>query len=424
MTFSDLPLHPNLIAALPEAMQSPTAIQQAAIPAIIEGRDVIALAQTGSGKTLAFALPLLSRVDVAQSHIQSLIIVPTRELAQQIEANIAPLAKAMGIESLLLVGGVEPELQKSTLAKGAQLVVATPGRLVDFLSQGVCHLEQLKHLVLDEADRLLEMGFWPDIQRVIASAPAKRQTLLFSATLPEALEEAAQGLVFAPKRIETARKNSVVARIDEQLYLVNKGSKPQALIALLQSHEWPQVMVFVAERSKVDALAKRVSKAGISTAALHGDKSQAERESALADFKSGRSRVLICTDLLARGIDIDALPAVVNFDLPEHAQAYVHRVGRTARAGLSGVAVSLVCHGEQLALDAIRRLTGNPMDLQSLAGFVVTDQPSNEAKEGERKRAPRDKKANRRSQNKRSAKQFAARKPNEPKPSRKLNAAK
>ncbi|MGR5066049.1 DEAD/DEAH box helicase [Photobacterium sp. DNB22_13_2] len=406
MTFATLQLNKMVLSALPSQLTNPTDIQRLAIPAVIKGKDVLALAQTGSGKTFAFGLPMLQKVDTEKNEIQCLILVPTRELASQVTASLHAVAGKLGINVAMLCGGVPAEIQQAELDQGAHVLVATPGRLLDFINKKLVSLKSLALLVLDEADRLLEMGFWPDVQKIVSFVPAARQTLLFSATLPESLEAAAVGLMYKPERIAANPQNTVVEDIKEQLYLVNKGSKPQALIALLKQNDWQQVLVFVSEKKAADTLAKRLTKAGISVAALHGDKEQSAREQTLADFKSLKTRVLITTDLLSRGIHVDALPVVINADLPENAPVYVHRVGRTARAGQNGLAISLVCHGEAEALKSIRQLTGRQMEAVELEGFPVTDRPADQASSTERKRPPRDKKANRRSQAKKSIKQF------------------
>ena len=291
--------------------------------------------------------------------------------------------------------------------------MATPGRLLDLCKQAHVSLDSIKHLVLDEADRLLEMGFWPDVQKLMAFMPKLKQTSLFSATLPEALDTlAGKLLVNKPLRVEAHKVNSVAGEIEEQLYLVNKGSKAQALIALLKQYQWPQVLVFISARDDADAVAKRLAKAGMKVAALHGEKEQTVRSQTLADFKANRIQVLVATDLMARGIHVDALPVVINLDLPMSAPVYVHRIGRTARAGEKGLAISLVCHGEMATLTAIRSLTARELPLALLADFPVTDKPSEKITDGateikvERKRPPRDKQANRRSINKHSAKEF------------------
>jgi len=402
MTFNELHLDPALLAALPAELHTPTRIQQLAIPAALKGQDLLALAQTGSGKTLAFGLPLLQGLDSASDRVQGLVLVPTRELATQVSAALQGGAEALGLRLLTLCGGVAQEQQQAELALGPQLLVATPGRLRDLLAQRLLGLSHLRTLVLDEADRLLEMGFWPDIQWLMNAMPTERQNLLFSATLPTELETLATGLLTNPVRIEATPLNSLVEDIEERLYLVNKSGKVPALIGLLKEQDWPQVLVFISARDDADAVARKLAKAGIAVAALHGEKEQVVREQALADFKAGKVRVLVATDLMARGIHVEALPVVINLDLPANAPVYVHRIGRTARAGRKGLALSLVCHGEAETLAAIRTLTGRELPLAELEGFPVTDQPAS----GEGKRAPRDKQANRRTQAKRSVKQF------------------
>lgn len=402
MTFDELALDPALLPLLPAALKKPTPIQQLAIPAALSGRDLLALARTGSGKTLAFGLPLLQRLDAASDRVQGLVLVPTRELASQVSAALQEIADGLGVRLLTLCGGVAQEWQERELALGPQLLVATPGRLRDLLAQQTLGLGALRMLVLDEADRLLEMGFWPDIQWLMKAMPEARQQMLFSATLPVELESLASGLLQDPVRIEAELLNSLVNDIEERLYLVNRSSKVPALIALLEAGEWPQVLVFISARDDADGVAKKLARAGMTVAVLHGNKDQATREQALADFKEGRVRVLVATDLMARGIHVEALPVVINLDLPDHAPVYVHRIGRTARAGQSGLAISLTCHGDGEALEGIRALTGRPLPLAALAGFPVTDKPAS----GESKRAPRDKQANRRTQGKRSIKQF------------------
>ncbi|MFD1006785.1 MULTISPECIES: DEAD/DEAH box helicase [Oceanisphaera] len=417
MSFTALSLHPDLLAALPAQFQVPTAVQQQALPSIIAGQDVLALAPTGSGKTLAFGLGLLQQLTAAlnestdhtnaltapysRAHMRAVVIVPTRELAAQISEVLAPLAHSVSLRLTTLCGGVDVEQQVADFnEQPAQIVIATPGRLLDLLKQKLISLKAVQHLVLDEADRLLEMGFWPDIQKLMAAMPALQQQLLFSATLPVELEAQLQELAPNAQRFAVGSQNSVVEGVAQTCYLVNKGSKAQALIALLkESLSAQQVLVFINARDNADALSKRLNKAGILALALHGEKDQVEREQALLAFKNGDIKVLVATDLLARGIDVTALPVVVNLDLPPSAPVYVHRVGRTARAGLTGMAISLVCHGEAQALAAIRELTGEALPLQTLAGFTVTDQPASEARS---KRAPRDKKANRRNMTKRT----------------------
>ncbi|PPA29142.1 DEAD/DEAH box helicase [Aeromonas jandaei] len=405
MTFNELALAPALLAALPTDLKHPTRVQQLAIPAVLAGRDLLALARTGSGKTLAFGLPLLQRLDPSISEVQGVVLVPTRELAAQVSGALQGFADELGVRLVTLCGGVAQEQQQAELAQGPQLLVATPGRLRDLLGQQLLNLAGLRTLVLDEADRLLEMGFWPDIQWLMNTMPAVRQTLLFSATLPGELEELAASLLKEPERVEADPRNSVADDIEERLYLVNKSSKVPALVSLLKEQAWPQVLVFISARDDADGVARKLAKTGIAVAALHGEKEQAVREQALADFKAGKVRVLVATDLMARGIHVEALPVVINLDLPASAPIYVHRIGRTARAGRSGLAISLTCHGEADMLTAIRTLTGRELPVSELAGFPVTDQPAS----GAGKRPPRDKQANRRTQAKRSVKQFKGR---------------
>ena len=426
LTFVELGVNVALCSVLPAGLKHPTRVQQLAIPAILAGRDVLALSKTGSGKTLAFGLPLLQSLlqqiaaqimakSVPAANPLALVLVPTRELAQQVTIALHALASKLSssLNIQLLCGGIAQEEQLAELAAKPQLVVATPGRLLDLCTQSYISLDSIKYLVLDEADRLLEMGFWPDVQKLMAMMPKRKQTLLFSATLPEALDSLAGKLLSNdPLRVEASTRNAVAADIEERLYLVNKGSKAQALIALLKQYQWPQVLVFISARDDADAIAKRLVKAGINAAALHGEKDQTVRSQTLADFKANRIQVVVATDLMARGIHVDALPVVINLDLPTSAPVYVHRIGRTARAGAKGLAISLVCHGEMPSLTAIRNLTARELPLASLADFPVTDKPSERAREDGAehnvapKRPPRDKQANRRSINKHSVKAF------------------
>ncbi|OQT97084.1 DEAD/DEAH box helicase [Vibrio parahaemolyticus] len=400
MPFSTLSLSSELIHALPKDFKKPTDIQALVIPELLAGQDLLALANTGSGKTLAYGLPLLEKLSVNPEQ-KALILVPTRELAMQVSEAINQVGQVLELNAVCLCGGVDKEQQQQALATNPHILVATTGRLVDLAKDGL-DLSNIHYLVLDEADRLLDMGFWPDVQNIAGLISNQRQTAMFSATFSDELKGKAKLLMQAPKQVAAHQENSTNQDISETLYLVNKGSKTKALIELIQKNAWTQALVFIGAKENADGLAKKLNKAGISTNALHGDKSQAEREAALAQFKSGQAQVLIATDLLARGIHIEQLPVVINFELPMHAETYIHRVGRTARAGEQGVALSLVCHGEMDALSAIRHLTQRELPVQDLVGFPVTDKPST----GESKRAPRDKKANRRTHAKKSIKQF------------------
>ncbi|HII4361391.1 DEAD/DEAH box helicase [Vibrio parahaemolyticus] len=400
MPFSTLSLSSELIHALPKDFKKPTDIQALAIPELLAGQDLLALANTGSGKTLAYGLPLLEKLSVNPEQ-KALILVPTRELAMQVSEAINQVGQALDLNTVCLCGGVDKEQQQQALATNPHILVATTGRLVDLANNGL-DLSKVHYLVLDEADRLLDMGFWPDVQNIAMQTSNQRQTAMFSATFSDELKGKVKLLMQAPKQVAAHQENSTNQDIVETLYMVNKGSKTKALIELIQKNAWTQALVFIGAKENADGLAKKLNKAGISTNALHGNKSQNEREEALAQFKSGQIQVLIATDLLARGIHIEQLPVVINFELPMHAETYVHRVGRTARAGEQGVAMSLVCHGEMDALNAIRHLTQRTLPVQELVGFSVTDKPST----GESKRAPRDKKANRRTNAKKSIKQF------------------
>ncbi|HGF4964554.1 TPA: DEAD/DEAH box helicase [Vibrio parahaemolyticus] len=400
MPFSTLSLSSELIHALPKDFKKPTDIQALAIPELLAGQDLLALANTGSGKTLAYGLPLLEKLSVNPEQ-KALILVPTRELAMQVSEAINQVGQVLELNAVCLCGGVDKEQQQQALATNPHILVATTGRLVDLANNGL-DLSKVHYLVLDEADRLLDMGFWPDVQNIAMQTSNQRQTAMFSATFSDELKGKVKLLMQAPKQVAAHQENSTNQDIVETLYMVNKGSKTKALIELIQKNAWTQALVFIGAKENADGLAKKLNKAGISTNALHGNKSQDEREEALAQFKSGQMQVLIATDLLARGIHIEQLPVVINFELPMHAETYVHRVGRTARAGEQGVAMSLVCHGEIDALNAIRHLTQRALPVQDLVGFPVTDKPST----GESKRAPRDKKANRRTHAKKSIKQF------------------
>ncbi|MCT7941039.1 DEAD/DEAH box helicase [Shewanella holmiensis] len=407
MTLTSFSLHSGLIDALPASVSVASPIQQQAIPAVLTGKDVLALAQTGSGKTYAYGLPLLHRINIpTNTHcLSAVIIVPTRELAAQVGQSLMPLSQAINLTLEVICGGEEITAQVERLTKTVNIIVATPGRLLALVQQGVLNFADLQALVLDEADRLLDMGFINDLNALLALMPP-RQTLLFSATMPETLAELASNILSKPfTRIEASTVNRPVEDIAQTIYHVNKGSKAKVLIELIKSHQWSQVLVFVNAKDDADALCKKLLKAGINAAAMHGDKEQQLRAQTLAQFQQQQLTVLIATDVLARGIHIEALPVVVNFELPPQATVYVHRIGRTARAGLSGIALSLVSHAELAGLEAIRHLTDHALPLQTLADFPVTDKPINR----DSKRPPRDKQANRRTANKKTMSDFAKR---------------
>ncbi|MBY6198928.1 DEAD/DEAH box helicase [Vibrio hangzhouensis] len=405
MSFSELTLSPALMDVIPSEFSHATHIQTLAIPAITAQRDVLALAQTGSGKTLAFGLGLIDQ-RLNNKIKQALVLVPTRELAKQVADTIDPIATRLGYSVVVVRGGEDVEQQVHQLNAAPDIIVATPGRLLDMMNKQLVDTQDIEAVVLDEVDRLLDMGFWPDIQSILSALNHRKQTLMFSATLPEALNAKVTTLLNNPVTVAANKTNSVVEQIAETLYLVNKGSKANVLIKQIAEHQWPQVLVFIGARDNADALCKKLNKAGITSDALHGNKEQAERERTLQAFKQGKVQLLIATDILARGIHVDDLPVVINFELPSDPSVYVHRVGRTARAGKAGQALSLVCHGETAYLDAIRQLTGRALVLKELAEFPVTDKPST----GESKRPKRDKQANRRTNKKTRASQFKSKK--------------
>ncbi|KII75411.1 DEAD/DEAH box helicase [Vibrio renipiscarius] len=402
MQFTELNLSADLTIAISSQFTHATAIQTSVIPVALANKDILALAQTGSGKTLAFGLPILERVKALRSVTQAIILVPTRELAMQVHDALRCIAEKLDIRSQVLCGGVDKDAQIEALQQRPEIIVATPGRLLDLLNDNAIDASTITTLVLDEADRLVEMGFWSDVQKIVAYTPATRQTMMFSATLLPELKASMESLLTAPEMIEAHQANSVVSEIEEIAYLVNKGSKANVLIDQIKQHGWKQALVFIGAKDNADALCKKLNKAGLTVSALHGNKTQQERETILAEFKQQKTQILVATDLLARGIHIDQLPVVINIELPSNPTTYVHRIGRTGRAGEKGLAVSLVCHGESEYLAAIRQLTNRPLPLQELADFPVTDKPSS----GENKRAPRDKQANRRTAKKTSIKQF------------------
>jgi len=419
--FTDLPLCPELLQALNvQGWVQPTAVQCQALPPALAGMDVQVCAPTGTGKTLSFLLPLLQDWLVTLSGSapavlaapSALVLVPTRELAEQVSQVVRVLAGSLTPAPViqLVLGGEPLEGQVAALATGCDLLIATPGRLLELLRQQALTLAQVRQLVLDEADRLLEMCFRRELEQLLALLGARQQTLLFSATFPEAVTALAQTLLRTPQLISVESRPQGV--IDEQGYLVNKGSKAALLLHLLQQRPGQTVLVFVNQRATADSLVKRLCKQGITAAALHGDKPQAERSAVLAQLQSGQLPVLVATDLAARGLDISALPLVINFELPDAPATYVHRIGRTGRAGRSGVALALLAHHDMAALQAIETLTGNRIPVQELAEFPVTDVPATE--EAARKRPPRDKQANRRTAEKRSIKQFVAKTPTTP----------
>ena len=374
MHFSNLGLRAELLRAIADqGYDTPTPIQAQAIPVILAGRDLMAAAQTGTGKTAGFTLPILqllgARPAVSRTKPRVLILTPTRELAAQVEQSVRTYGKHLPFKSAAIFGGVSMVPQLKALKGGVDILVATPGRLLDHLGQRNADLSAVEIFVLDEADRMLDMGFMPDIRKVIALIPKQKQCLLFSATFPEEIRVLAKGLLRDPQTVEVAPRNATADLVTQAVYHVDKARKRDLLVKLIEDHSWHQVLVFTRTKHGANALSEKLDKAGISSAAIHGNKSQGARTRALADFKSLKLNVLVATDIAARGLDIDQLPHVVNYELPNVPEDYVHRIGRTGRAGSSGEAISLVCVDEHVLLRDIERLLKQPIEKRLMAGF-------------------------------------------------------
>ncbi|MVW62348.1 DEAD/DEAH box helicase [Massilia sp. NEAU-DD11] len=375
MSFASLGLIDQITRTLASlSYTTPTAVQAQAIPAVLAGRDVMAAAQTGTGKTAGFALPLLQRlvmdgVQVASNSARSLILVPTRELAEQVHESVRAYGAGLPLRTMVAYGGVSINPQMMRLRKGVDVLVATPGRLLDLQRQNAVRFDQVQTLVLDEADRMLDLGFSRDIDNLLALLPRRRQTLLFSATFSDPIRALATKLLVDPVSIEATPRNTTVKAIRQWIVPVDKKRKPDLFLHLLKRHGWPQVLAFVKTRKGVDQLVDLLDAKGIAADSIHGDKPQPARLRALDRFKAGEVRVLVATDVAARGLDIEELPVVVNVDLPIVAEDYVHRTGRTGRAGASGDAVSLVCADEVQQLAAIEALTQQALQRQEEAGF-------------------------------------------------------
>ncbi|HVY66216.1 MAG TPA: DEAD/DEAH box helicase [Gammaproteobacteria bacterium] len=377
MSFDSLGLSAALLRAVAEqGYTSPTPIQSQVIPVVLAGRDVMAGAQTGTGKTAGFTLPLLHRLAATpppagnRRHVRALILTPTRELAAQVGESVRNYGKHLPLKSAVIFGGVSINPQIAELKRGLDVLVATPGRLLDLANQRALDLRHVEIFVLDEADRMLDMGFLPDIRRVIALLPQQRQNLLFSATFPDDIRALANRMLQSPASIEIGQRNAAAERIEQAVYFVDRGQKRDVLSWLIGSGDWRQVLVFTRTKHGANRLAEQLGQDGLTAAAIHGNKSQGARTRALADFKSGAVRVLVATDIAARGIDIDQLPHVVNFDLPEVPEHYVHRIGRTGRAGAEGLAVSLVAADDRPLLKQIERLLGQSLPQRRLDGYT------------------------------------------------------
>ncbi len=360
MSFKQLGLAPPLLRAVEESgYERPTPIQTQAIPPALAGRDILGCAQTGTGKTAAFSLPILQRLDASagdEPSLRSLIVTPTRELAAQIGASMSTYGKHLELWHTVVFGGVSDKPQIHELREGVDALVATPGRLLDLMNRGEINLSSIEIFVLDEADQMLDMGFLPDIRRIVAKLPRKRQTMFFSATMPDSIRELAQTLLVEPVEVAVARI-SEPADVEQRIYFVDKGDKRKLLLDLLrQDKSVERSLVFSRTKHGANRIAKHLSAAGIMTAAIHGNKSQGARTRALEAFRSGELRVLVATDIAARGLDIDAVSHVINFDLPNVPETYVHRIGRTARAGASGIAISFCDLEEREYLEDIERL--------------------------------------------------------------------
>jgi ATP-dependent RNA helicase RhlE len=376
MSFNELGLSAELLRAVSEqGYDTPTPIQRQAIPVILEGRDVMAAAQTGTGKTAGFTLPLLQRlnngVKPAKGVIRALVLIPTRELAAQVEESVRTYGKHLPLRSAAIFGGVNINPQFKTLRNGVDILVATPGRLMDHVQQKTIDLSKIEILVLDEADRMLDMGFIPEVRRILALLPKQRQNLLFSATFPDEIKRLVKGIMQQPALIEVARPNISAELIAQVVHPVEQKQKRGLLSYLISSNNWQQVLVFMRTKHSADRLAKQLQLDGLKAVAIHGNKSQGARTRALSDFKAGKVRVLVATDIAARGLDIDQLPHVVNYDLPSIPEDYVHRIGRTGRAGNEGRAISLVCAEEHKLLKDIERLIGREIPREKVWEYAA-----------------------------------------------------
>ncbi|MBY6188481.1 DEAD/DEAH box helicase [Marinobacter hydrocarbonoclasticus] len=374
MPFASLGLSPELARAVADkGYREPSPIQSQAIPAILAGKDVMAAAQTGTGKTAGFTLPMLQNLTRGQrarsNRARALVLTPTRELAAQVAESVEAYGRNLPLRSVVVFGGVSVNPQMQALRRGADVLVATPGRLLDLYSQNAIKFDDLELLVLDEADRMLDMGFIRDIRKILALLPSKRQNLLFSATFSGEIRELARGLLNAPVEVDVSPRNSTARTVTQVLHPVDKGRKPALVSQLIRDNNWHQVLIFTRTKHGANRLAQKLERDGIQAAAIHGNKSQGARTKALAGFKDGTVQALVATDIAARGLDIHQLPQVVNFDLPQVAEDYVHRIGRTGRAGADGQAISLVCAEESKLLQAIEKLIQKPIERVELPGY-------------------------------------------------------
>ncbi|MBN2887669.1 MAG: DEAD/DEAH box helicase [Chromatiaceae bacterium] len=381
MSFDSFGLRADLLRAVAEqGYAHPTPVQAQAIPVVLDGHDLLAGAQTGTGKTAAFVLPILQRLSESPAksrapRVRALILAPTRELAVQIAERAEVYGRHLPLRSTVIFGGVGMQPQIDRLRRGIDLLIATPGRLLDLVSRRALDLSSVEILVLDEADRMLDMGFIHDIRRVIALLPKQRQNLLFSATYSNEIRRLAESLLNQPRLVEVARRNTAAETVEQRVHPVDKARKRELLAHLFHHEGWDQVLVFTRTKAGANRLAEYLDREGIASAAIHGNKSQSARTRALNDFKRGAVRALVATDIAARGIDIAQLPQVVNFELPAVAEDYVHRIGRTGRAGAGGSALSLVSHDERKLLHGIQRLLRRELDQHPVAGFEPSANP-------------------------------------------------
>ena len=396
MKFNELKLEKNILKALKEAGYSePTPIQQQAIPPVLEGRDLMGCAQTGTGKTCAFSVPIIQRLAKSEGKkgtIRALILTPTRELALQIYENVCQYARYMPCSAAVIFGGVSQVPQVEAIERGVDILIATPGRLWDLMGQKIVKLDKTEFFVLDEADRMLDMGFFPDVKRIVKFLPKKRQTLLFSATIPAEIADLAEKMLHEPEHISVTPSAKPADKIEQQLYFVEKQEKRELLPDIIRQSNVHQVLVFTRTKHGADKVARDLNRAGIKTKSIHGDKSQNQRQRALADFKECKIAVLVATDIAARGIDINDLPLVINFDLPNIPETYVHRIGRTGRAGQEGTAISFCDRSERPYLKDIEKLIGKRIPV---AGEIP-----HEEKEEEKRESAQRKTANKRSRRK------------------------
>lgn len=403
MSFDSLGLRAELVTAVSKkGYTTPTSIQSQSIPLILEGRDLMGGAQTGTGKTASFTLPVLQRLmesgdaKTKAGKVRALVLTPTRELAAQVAESVKDYGQNLPLSSFVIFGGVNINPQKQKLRKGVDILVATPGRLLDHVSQNTVDLSSVEILILDEADRMLDMGFIRDIRKVLALLPKQKQTLLFSATFSNDIKKLSSGLLNNPALVEVAKENSASELISQVVHPVDKKRKRELLSFLIGSNDWKQVLVFTRTKHGANKLSEQLNKDGITAAAIHGNKSQGARTKALANFKSNDIRVLVATDIAARGLDIDQLPHVINFELPNVPEDYVHRIGRTGRAGSEGEAMSLVCVDELKLLKGIERLINSPINKVTFEGYEpdpsIKPEPIQNGRNNQRPKKPSAKK--------------------------------